>query len=80
MKFLLFKGTVRGKDTEQKEAMVIERDGRREMGEVKDHLEQRKGRRNHRPGMREEKGAGEGEQGVITMTKGERGMRSFSPK
>lgn len=76
MKFPLFKRSMRGKDTEGKEGMVIERKRRGES----EHLEQEKVKKKYRPGLRKEKGAGGRERGVIKKQKEERRTRRRSPK
>lgn len=60
--------------------MVTERERRGETGGEKEHLEQEERRRNYRPGLRKQTGAGEEEQRLIKKQRGERGTRTGKTK
>lgn len=58
----LAKRSMRGKDIEEKEGMLTERERTGETGGEKERCEQEKRRRNYRLGLRKQTEEGEGEQ------------------
>lgn len=72
---LFAKKSMRGKDIEEKEGMLTERERTGDTRGEQEHREQEKRRRNYRLGLRKQTEGGEGEQRLIKMQREEREKR-----